>query len=150
MGSKKKAAKRWKERKGSEYDQQMKNLTPEQVYSMATQIAEKTGRPIEEVVEAMKTEDGLVIFMNKYMPQVGALSVGDRVRTAKARDRVIYAGGEKYEWPGDQSQEGTVSEVIFRRNGQPVMVRVQPDLDIPTFLFTSKHELEKLDATDDS
>jgi phage FluMu protein gp41 len=158
MAGKKAAAKRYKDTgsvKGdplSQYDESMKNLTPEQVMDMAKQVSEKVGRPIEEVAEAMKSEASFVVYMNEYMPMRGAMEVGDIVRPVEARQRRAYHNGTVVcEWGADDPQEAEIVQIYLRRNAQPVMIRVRPlHMEECDFLFMSKFDLEKVEDVTES
>jgi len=149
MPSKKEAARRWKNRDTrSDYEREMSKISPEQMVGMAQEVAEKTGRTVEEVVEAMKDEAKFIIFLNENMPKLGALQPGDVVRPLSARDRRAYRGKEVVgEWLADHPQEAVVKEVILRRNAQPVMVRVEPVAPATgEYLFMDKFELERVEV----
>jgi len=153
MGSKKKAARRWKNRDNrSEFERQMADTTPEQAAGIAQQVSEQTGRPIDEVAEAMKSEAAFIMFLNDYMPKLGAIKPGDRVRPKETHDRHAYLGSEVVgEWLAEHPQEATVIEVVLRRDAKPVMVRVEP---VPPatgeYLFMSKFDLELVEERGDA
>lgn len=154
MASKKSAAKRFRETgqvKPSSFERDMSKLSPEQAAGVAREVADKTGRPIEEVVEAMSSEARFIMFLNDHMPKMGALKVGDLVRPTETRDRTCWEGGEIVgKWLASQPQLAEVKEIFLRRSGKPVMVRVKPLYPGASgeYLFMSKFQLEKVEVED--
>jgi hypothetical protein len=151
MASKKNAAKRFKQTgqvRPNPFERDMNRLTPEQAAGVAREVSEKTGRPVEEVVEAMSSEARFIMFLNDHMPKLGALQPGDIVRPKERRDRTCWEGGEIVgRWPASRPQEAKVKDIFLRRNGKPVMVRVTPLDEESTgdYLFMDKFQLEKVE-----